>query len=96
MDERWVEGRGQGEVRREGFGDEICAEDGHDKHNSGSICEEDGDDVSGVGNDEHRNVDDYNGSDDHMFVTLQCCFRSHMFKTEDILYAALYFVYNVR
>lgn len=73
MDERRVEGRGQGEVRREGFGDETCAEDGHDKHNGGNICEEDDDDVSGGGNDDHSNVDDYKGSDGH--TPLNYCFR---------------------
>lgn len=68
MDERRVEGREEGEVGREGFGDETCAEDGHDKHDGGNTCEEDDDDdddADGEGNEDHSNVDDYKGSDDH-------------------------------
>lgn len=53
-----VEGRGGGRRGKEGFGDESCAEDGHDMTTGGGggACEED--DADGRGNESCGNVDE--------------------------------------
>lgn len=48
----------------------------------GNKCDDDdNEDASGGGNDGHSNGDDYRVSSDHIFLTPNCCFRSHIGET---------------